>query len=226
MSELSIPLGLDPQGIRTPIEEAQSKSDYYRCPECGEFLTPRIGPKRQYFAHKQGVLEDTSCPLSSQEGIEEMMEDLRMSNIEKGEQKRTIRSYIGQRPGGVELFGVVPSLSWDSIPNHVNIDTLLEEIDIEAKGITHPPVASNFHPAEPEVVLDLDPQADQFELQITGPDTLEAIIGSWTAPGLQHGNLFVGEENRARRHGLSQVLGALPGQGRVGGPRRPHVRER
>ena len=81
VSKLSIPFGLAPEGTKTPIEEAKRKSNYYRCPECGEFLNPRIGAQRQYFAHKQGVLEDTSCSLSSDEGVEKMIEDLRTSDI-------------------------------------------------------------------------------------------------------------------------------------------------
>jgi len=201
VSKLSIPFGLDPEGTKTPIEEAQRKSDYYRCPECGEFLTPRIGTKRQYFAHKQGVLEDISCSLSSDEGVEKMIEDLRTSDIEEGERERSIRTYLGQRhDGGIELFGIVPSLSWDQIQEDEDVDTLLEKVEIEATGITHPPVPSNFHPSEAEVTLDLDPTADSYELQISGPDVLGSITGTWTTSGLQHGDLFVGDETRAQRY--------------------------
>lgn len=207
MSKLSIPFGLDPEGTKTPIEEAQRKSDYYRCPECGEFLTPRIGTQRQYFAHKQGVLEDISCSLSSDEGVEKMIEDLRTSDIEEGERERSIRTYLGQRhDGGIELFGIVPSLDWDQIQKDEDVDTLLESVDIEATGITHPPVPSNFHPSEAEVTVDLDPTADSYELQISGPDTLGSITGTWTTSGLQHGDLFVGDETRAQRYNSDQQV--------------------
>jgi hypothetical protein len=201
MSELSIPFGLDPEGSKTPIEEAQRKENYYRCPECGEFLNPRIGHQRQYFAHKQGVLEDVSCSLSSDEGVEKMIEELRTSDIEEGERERSIRTYLGQRhDGGIELFGIVPSLDWDQLQGDEDIDTLLEKVEIEATGITPPPVPSNFHPSEAEVTLDLDPTADSYRLQITGPDELGSITGRWTTWGLQHGDLFVGDKNRARRY--------------------------
>jgi len=201
VSDPSIPLGLDPEGTPTPIEEAQRKADYYRCRECGEFLTPRIGPKRQYFAHKQGVLEDTSCSLSSKEGVEQMIEDLRTSDIEEGERERSIRTYLGQRhDGGTELFGIVPSLDWGQIQGNEDVDALLEKVEIEATGVTHPPVPSNFHPSEAEVTLDLDPKADSYELRITGPDALASITGTWTASGLKHGDLFVGDETRAQRY--------------------------
>lgn len=201
MSKLSIPFGLDPEGTKVPIEEAQRKPDYYRCPECGEFLTPRIGPQRQYFAHKQGVLEDISCSLSSDEGVEKMIEDLRTSNIEEDERERSIRPYLGQRhDGGIELFGIVPSLDWGQLQGDEDINALLEKVEIKATGITHPPVPSNFHPSEAEVTLDLDPTADIYQLQITGPDTLDSITGTWTASRLQHGDLFVGDETRAQRY--------------------------
>lgn len=201
MSKLSIPFGLDPEGTKTPIEEAQRKTDYYRCPECGEFLAPRIGTQRQYFAHKQGVLEDISCSLSSEEGVEKMIEDLRTSDIEEDERERSIRTYLGQRHNtGIELFGIVPSLDWDQIQENEDVDTLLEKVEIEATGITHPPVPSNFHPSEAEVTLDLDPTADRYKLQITGPDALGSITGTWTTSGLHHGDLFVGDETRAQRY--------------------------
>lgn len=197
----SIPLGLDPKGKEKTIEEAERRSDYYRCPECGEFLTARIGPQRQYFAHKQGVLEEVSCSLSSQAGVEKMIEDLRTSDIEEGERERSIRTYLGERhDGGIELFGVVPSLDWGQLEDDVNVDTLLDKLKIDSTGITHPPVPSNFHPSEPEVTLDLDPTVDSYQLEITGPDALGDISGTWTTHGLQHKDLFVGDETRAERY--------------------------
>lgn len=201
MSKLSIPFGLDPEGSKTPIEEAQQKKDYYRCPECGEFLETRIGPQRQYFAHKQGVLEDVSCSLSSDKGVEEMIENLRTPEIEESERERSIRTYLGQRnDGSIEFFGIVPSLDWDQIQEVKDVDALLEKIEIEASGILHPPVPSNFHPSEAEVKLELDPKADSYRLQIKGPDAVGRISGTWTTSGLQHGDLFVGDKTRARRY--------------------------
>jgi len=130
-----------------------------------------------------------------------MIEDLRTSDIEEGERERSIRTYLGQRhDGGIELFGIVPSLDWDQIPDNADVDSLLERVEIEAVGITHPPVPSNFHPSEAEVTLDLNPTADSYELQITGPDSLGGITGTWTTSGLQHGDLFVGDETRAQRY--------------------------
>ena len=92
MSDISIPVALDPYGNPVPIEEAiRFKSDYYCCPECGEFLEPRKGTSRAHFyAHKKGVLEDTDCSLSSQADIDRMVDDLRTSDIEQEEKERQI----------------------------------------------------------------------------------------------------------------------------------------
>jgi hypothetical protein len=129
-----------------------------------------------------------------------MIEKLRTSDIEEGERERSIRTYLGQtHDGRIELFGVVPSLDWGQIDEGEDVNALLEHVDIEATGITHPPVPGNFHPSEPEVTLDLDPTSNSFELKITGPNALESILGTWTSSGLQHGDVFVGEENRAQR---------------------------
>lgn len=136
-----------------------------------------------------------------------MIEDLRTSDIEEGERERSIRTYLGQRhDGGIELFGIVPSLDWRQFQGDEDVDALLEKVEIEATGVTHPPVPSNFHPSEAEVTLDLDPAADGFQLQITGPDALASVTGTWTASGIQHGDLFVGDEIRAQRYGSDRQV--------------------
>lgn len=203
MSDLSIPTALDPHGNHVPIAEAMHKLDYYRCPRCKEFVDPRQGPKRQYFAHKRGVLdpEDKTCPLSSQADIDEMVDELRKSDIEEGEDQRSIRIYLGERyEDQLECFGIIPSLEWGHIPPGADVDRLLSQVDITTEGITNPPVPENFHPRESETVVSLDPDAGEFEVDITGPEELDAITGLWTAEGLSPGDLFVGDQRRARRH--------------------------
>lgn len=201
MTDLSIPTALDPHGNHVPIEEAIHKLDYYRCPRCEEFVDPRQGPKRQYFAHKRGVLEDKSCSLSSQADVDEMVDELRKSDIEEGEKKRSIRVYLGERhETQLECFGVIPSLEWGQVPQGADVDSLLTQLEIATEGATNPPVPKNFHPRESEAVVPLDPGASEFEVEITGPAELEAITGLWTAVGLSQGDLFVGDQRRARRH--------------------------
>ena len=201
MSDLSIPVAEGPHGNPVPIEEAERNVDYYVCPECGEFLTPRIGPKRQYFAHKRGVLDDTDCSLSSRADIEEMVDELRTSDIEESEQERTIRIYIGEQyDGRIECFGILPSLEWQHVPPNKDVDALLDALDITTAGVTNPPVPSNFHPSESETIVPLDPTADEYVIDIEGPDTLSTITGHWSVDGLASGDLFVGDQSRARRH--------------------------
>lgn len=207
MSDLSIPVGLDPHGNPVPIQETERKADYYRCPECKEFLTPRIGPKRQYFAHKQGVLDDTDCSLSSRADIERMVDELRTPDIEEGERERNIRVYLGEQYGGrIEAFGILPSLEWGQLPQDTDVDALLGELEIMTSGVIDPPVPGNFHPSESETVFSLNPTADEFIVEIRGPDELDNITGKWTADSFEKGDLFVGDQSRARRHRSSRQI--------------------
>jgi hypothetical protein len=76
----------------------------------------------------------------------------------------------------------------------------LNQLKIDTEGVTNPPVPKNFHPRESEAVVPLDPEAGEFEVEITGPAELDEITGLWTAVGLSQGDLFVGDQRRARRH--------------------------
>ena len=202
MSNLSIPAAQDPHGNTVPIEEATpNKLDYYTCPECGEFVNPRKGTKRQYFAHKAGVLDETTCSLSSQADVDEMVDDLRTSDIEEEEKQRTIRVHLGEEYGvNLGCFGVIPSLEWEQIPKQKSVDRLLDQVEIQTTGVDTPPVAQNFHPSESETIFSLSPTAEEFRVSISGPQELDSIVGEWTADGLADGNLFIGDQSRARRH--------------------------
>lgn len=201
MSSLSIPFALDPHGNEVPIEEARRKLDYYRCPECNGFVTPRKGSRRQYFAHRIGSLEDTTCSLSSQADIDRMVDDLRTSDIEETEDERSIRLYLGELyEGTLDCFGVIPSLQWEQFLPSEDVDELLEEVTISTSGIADPPVPGNFHPSESETTFIASEDASEFRVDIEGPDDLDSITGTWTAEGLSVGNLFIGDQRRARRH--------------------------
>ena len=201
MGEPSIPVALGPQGNIVPIEEAERfKTDYYRCKECGEILNPRKGAVRtHYYAHKGGVLEDKSCSLSSQTDVDELVDELRTSDVEKDESRRRIRRYIGEIPGGgIRLFGVLPSLDWDTVPRGTAIDTLLDEMTIRTDGLDNPPVPGNFHPSEPEALFDLNPDATEFTVDIEANGQLESLEGEWNAEQVADGDLFAGDQSRAR----------------------------
>lgn len=203
MSKLSIPVALDPHGNPVPIEEAvRFKTDYYRCPECREIVNPRKGAVRtDFYAHKKGVLEDTDCSLSSKADVNRMIDEFRTSDVEQEEKERQIRLYLEEIHGShVNLFGILPSLEWEDIEPGADIDQLLNQLTIETTGVNHPPSPHKFHPSEPEVFLDLDASAEEFSVQISNADHLEKLQGHWTAEGLSDGDLFIGDQNRARHH--------------------------
>ena len=202
MSELAIPFALDPHGVEVPIAEAtRGRVNYYRCPECGNWLTPFKGSKRKHhYRHKMGVLDDDECELSAISDINRMVDDLRTSDIEKGEKERNIRVYLGEEPGGRHrLFGVIPSADWDQIPVEINVDDLIQQMSVSSKCVVHPPTSRSFHPSEAEVTFELDPNSEEYEVIIEGADELENINGKWTAKGPEPGDIFVGDQTRARR---------------------------
>ena len=209
MAEVSIPFAIDPHGREIPIKEAiRFKTDYYVCPECGEFVNPRKGEIRDpYFAHAKGTLDETDCELSSQQDVERIVDDLRTSDVEKEESQRLIRTYIGEQPGGThKIFGVMPSIDWDQLPPGTDIDGILQECSIESEGIIHPPTANSFHPAEPEVVFELDPTKNDYWITFEGPSIIESLVGKWTTDPLADGDIFVGDQTRARRFTTNRQL--------------------
>lgn len=208
MSNVRIPSALGPNGNIVPIEEAiRFKTNYYRCPECAEIVNPRKGPQRQFFAHKKGVLDNTECSLSYNRGVEQMVQKFRESEIQKQEQEKRIRVYLGKQPGGrYELFGVIPSLDWSQVPTSSNIDTKLAQLEVEANGVDVAPTGRSFHPSEAEARFELDPTASEFSVSLDGPAMFDSLLGTWTAPGLSTDDLFVGDQTRARRrHSNHQV---------------------
>jgi hypothetical protein len=130
-----------------------------------------------------------------------MVDDLRTSEIEESEKERNIRLYIGEHHDGkLECFGVIPSLEWGAIPQGVNVHSLLQQTSIDASGIPTPPVATNFHPSESETRFGVEPAEEEFVVEISGPNELAPITGRWTADGLATGDLFIGDQSRARRY--------------------------
>jgi hypothetical protein len=130
-----------------------------------------------------------------------MVDELRRSGIEEGEDQRSIRVYLSERyKNQLEYFGIIPSLEWGQIPQGADAERLLSQLEILTNGVTNPPVPENFHPRESETVVPLDPEAGEYEVEIVGPKELDDITGLWTAERLSPGDLFVGDQRRARRH--------------------------
>lgn len=202
MSEPRIPVALDPEDNPVPIEEAERFTpNYYRCPECGKFVNPRKGEKRvHYYAHAPGVLEEITCPLGTQADVERLIDEYRTSEVEKDERERSIRVAIRPTYGGnVELFGIVPTIEWEEIDPQTSVETELKSISVSGEGIERLPVATNFHPSEPEVTFELDPTAEAYELDVKGPEQFETVRGTWTADSIEVEDVFIGDETRAIR---------------------------
>jgi len=202
MTEAQIAAALDPEGHLVPIEAAERRANYYRCPECGDYLTVRKGEiRRPHFAHAPGTMQDHDCRLGTESGIREMQEEHRKSDTEKSEQQRQIRIFLGESYGStLRLTGVIPSLNWEDLDDPASVDSALDATTVSSEGTTESPRASWFHPTEPQVEVELNPAAEQYVTQVDSGDRFDTIDGTWQADGLEAGDVFVGEPNHAERH--------------------------
>lgn len=202
MSEARISAALDPEGQLVPIEAAERRANYYRCPECGDYLTVRKGEiRRQHFAHAPGTMQEHDCRLGTESGVREMAEEHRKSDTEKSEQERQIRVFLGETYGStLQLTGVIPALNWDELDDPASIDSALDATTISSQGTSDSPRPSWFHPTEPQVEVELDPTAEAYSIRVDTDGRFDAIDGHWKADGLEHGDVFVGEPNHAERH--------------------------
>lgn len=209
MSEPTIPVALDPHGNPVPIEEAiRFKTDYYECPECCNYLSPRKGSKRiHFYAHQRGELDNDTCSLSTQADVDKIVDRLRTSDVEKDERSKKVRLFLRMvHDSQLELFGILPSLDWEDIPPTVDTDRLINEITVESNGLTQPVANGQFHPTEPEVVLQLNAGSKEFSIQVDGPEEIKNLRGNWTAEGIAPGDLFVGDQGRARRRSSNKQV--------------------
>lgn len=201
MSEVQIPAGLDPDDHLVPIDEALPRSNYYRCPECGDYLTVRKGAIRTpHFAHAPGTMQEHVCPLGTQSGIEALEKEYRTSNVEQTERERKIQMFLGKSPSStLRLFGVLPALEWDEVNNPAEIRSTLEQVQITTDGVQDDLQPSWFHPSEAEVRLALDTEAEQFHVTVDSDGIFHRIDGQWMADSISIGDVFVGEPGRAKR---------------------------
>lgn len=201
MSDAQIPVGLDPEGHPVPIEEALPRPNYYRCPECGDYLTVRKGEIRtSHFAHAPRTMQEHDCPLGTQSDVEELEEEYRTSDVERTEKEREIQVFLGESHGAtLRLFGVLPALEWDDISDPADIRSTLEQVQITTEGVKDNLQPSWFHPSEAEVQLALDTEAEQFQVTVDSDEAFEHIDGQWMADDISVGDVFVGEPARAKR---------------------------
>lgn len=202
MSEAQISAALDPEGQLVPIEAAERRANYYRCPECGGYLTVRKGEiRRPHFAHAPGTMQEHDCRLGTDSGVREMEEEHRKSDTEKSEKQRQIRVFLGESYGStLRLTGVLPALNWDDLDDPASVDSALDETAITSEGMAESPRASWFHPTEPQVQVELELGTDQYLTQVDTGGRFDTIDGRWEADGISAGDVFIGEPNHAERH--------------------------
>lgn len=191
----------DKYGNTVPISEAESRTKYYECPRCGGNLIPRTGDEREHhFAHEPGVLDETECPLGTQRGYEELLEEQRESETEANERENRIEIFLKEFEGShVELIGRLPTTDKEQFSPTERIDSVLSDLSIESSGTKETPVPSDFDPYRSEVLVRLDPDAEEYTIEIEGNGRFEEIEGVWSAEKITTDSVFVGETDRARR---------------------------
>lgn len=202
VGNVQISIALDPDGHPVHIEDARSTPNYYRCPECRDFVNPRNRGqiRAHHFSHAPGTMQEHACPLGTQTDVDRLMERYRTSEAERAESERKIQVFLGTAHESVlQLFGILPSLSWDAVEDPSRVSEILEKTSIDVEGLSKDPAPEWFHPNEPEVRLDLNPDAAEFVVRLDSGGMFESIEGDWRSPGLSLGAVFVGERTRARR---------------------------
>ena len=204
MSEARIPYALDPRGRPVDIYRAEHKLNYYTCIECGSFLDPRQGEVNVwYFAHAKLDPTSEECPLRTKEGLEDLLQRFRKSDVEKSESNKQIRLILSSNPytKTVRLFGILPVLRWEDLANPVEVKDVLNSLTFQGEGIISPLQSRIFHPSEPEAKVELDPNADKYELKIKTSNFKykSHLIGDWKAEPISVKDVFSGESNRAER---------------------------
>lgn len=200
MSEVRIPYALDPQGRIVYIQRAKHKLKYYRCIKCRSFLEPRQGEAKEwYFAHEKLDIVSKSCPLRTSNGVDDLLQEFKISPVERSESKKQIRLVLIQNhyTSTIQLFGILPVLRWDDIKDPGEVNNILKSLFFDGVGIKSHLQSQIFHPSEPEARIELDPYATRYELKINTENSkykLLSLIGNWKADKISIKNVFSGEE--------------------------------
>ncbi len=194
--EKKIPLALDPSGITISIEEAKKGYRYYRCIECHDYLQVRQGDIRTwYYAHYPQNKESPECSLRTDRGIEELIENLRTSPVEKSEKNHSLRIAIipdfNTRLANVVALIQNPVLELNT--SYSNADSILNSININGEGLLNGFDKRVFQTGRPVVRLKLNPSTTNYTLNCHSIPELEGFTGVWTSRGIHVGDKFVGE---------------------------------
>lgn len=193
--ETKIPLALDPSGITVSIDEAEKKPRYYRCIECHDYLQVRHGDIRAwYFAHYPRTSDSPECSLRTFGGIEELIEDLRTSPIEKYENSHTLRIAIipDTYTGIAKVVALIHNPFSELTGNIDDVLSILNTLNVKSTGLLNGFDKRIFHPSKPMVKVELDPDCTAYKLDFESSPSLEGLSGSWVSKGINTGDIFAG----------------------------------
>ncbi len=197
-SSAKIPIALDPSDMIVSIDEAYERERYYRCIECDDYLQVRHGKIRTwYFAHYSQNEDSPNCPLRTVLGIEQLMEDLRTSPIEKYEESHTLRIAIipDNYTGIAKVVALFHNPFSELTDKREDIFSILNTLSMKGVGLLKSFDKKQFHPSEPLVKLELDPDCEEYELEFEAKQNLEALSGKWASKGISKGDIFTGNIN-------------------------------
>ncbi len=200
--EAKIPLALDPSGITVSIDEAYERPRYYRCKECHDYLQVRHGDIRVwYFAHYPQTTDSPECYLRTFGGIEDLIEELRTSPIEKYEKSHTLRIAIipDFYTGVAKVVALIHNPLSELTGNMDAVVSILNTLNLQGTGILNGFDARLFHPSKPLVRLQLDPETAIYKLDFESSPGIEGLTGSWVSNGINIGDIFAGNRGILER---------------------------
>lgn len=193
--EAKIPLALDPSDITVSIEEAYEKPRYYRCIKCHDNLQVRHGDIRAwYFAHYPQTTDSPECSLRTVRGMEELIEDLRTSPIEKYEKSHILRIAIipDTYTGIAKVVALIQNPFSELVGNVDDVFSILNTLNVKGTGILNEFDKRIFHPSKPLVKLELDPDNTVYKLDFESSHSIEELSGTWVSKGINIGDIFAG----------------------------------
>jgi hypothetical protein len=79
------------------------------------------------------------------------------------------------------------------------IERMQSSLKLNAEGIVQHPRKEAFHPRESEALIDLNPSASRFRIQIDCEPEITSLIGNWVHEAVKPGDIFVGDWMRAEK---------------------------
>jgi hypothetical protein len=208
MSDPQIRYAIDPDtGNTVDAQAGFLPKKPYKCIRCGGVLDVYQGAHQiWHFRHRGhrgrfGGENAEDCPLYYGGHYEDLLKDLRTSEIEAAEREKLIRVVVIPPPYGrtLRVCGVLPTIDREELPDGIKVSSLLSSMELVSVGVRTPPVSDLFHPRNAEVLVELDPSAESYEIQIDSQFNYPALTGRWTCDSLREGDVFAGEDERAER---------------------------